>query len=288
LSPSSKDALLAWTLRACALACGVIVLLIAAFLVLEALPVLRNAGVARLLTDVSWHPTPDAANGTFNLLPMLVGSLLATVGAVLLASPLGILSALFCHYYAPPLVAKFYRRVVEVLAGVPSVVCGFWGLVTLVPLINELQPPGASLLAGIFVLAIMIVPTVALFSDAALAAVPQHYVHGAAALGLSRVGMLRAAVFPAVRAGLLTAVIIAAGRAIGETMAILMVCGNIVQIPNSVFDPVRTVTANIALEMAYAMGDHRAALFASGLMLLVLITGLVLLADVFQKERRHA
>lgn len=269
-----------WTLRACALAAGAVILLIAAFLLLESWPALSHVGVARFFTDPSWHPT----SGSFNLLPMLWGTLYAMLGSVLIATPLGVLSAVFCHYYAPPPVARIYRRMIELLAGIPSVVYGFWGLVVLVPLIRELHPPGPSLLAGILILTLMILPTIALMADAALANVPQHYLRGAAALGLSRWNTVTRVLLPAARSGLFTGVILETGRAIGETMAILMVCGNIVQTPGSLFDPIRTLTANIALEMAYALGDHRSALFVSGLVLLAMIVMLAAAAEHMQRR----
>jgi phosphate transport system permease protein len=203
----------------------------------------------------------------------------------LLATPLGILSAVFCHYYAPPMVARPYRRLIELLAGIPSVVYGFWGLVVLVPLIGEIHPPGPSLFAGILILAIMIFPTIALMADASLANVPQHYLRGAAALGLPRWATIQGIVLPTAKSGLFTGVILETGRAIGETMAILMVCGNVVQTPSSIFDPIRTLTANIALEMAYALGDHRAALFVSGLVLMAMIVALAITAEWISRGR---
>ncbi len=269
------DRLLLWILRAAAAVAGAIVLLIAVFLVAESLPVLRHVEPMRFVTDASWHP----ASGLYNLTPMLWGTLFAMAGAVLVATPLGVLSAVFTHYYAPPVVRTAYRRMIEVLAGIPSVVFGFWGLVVLVPLIGSVQPPGPSLLAGIFILALMILPTIALMADSSIAAVPAQQLRGAAALGLSRWGTLRHVVLPCAKSGLFTGVILAIGRAVGETMAILMVCGNVVQTPTGFFQPMRTLTANIALEMAYAMGDHRSALFVSGLVLLAMIVTLVLAAE---------
>ncbi len=260
-------------------------LLIIVFLVLESIPALRRVGVARFFTDDSWHPATDASQGEFNVLPMLIGTLSATAGAVTVATPLAVCSALFCHFYAPRRMAHAYRRLIELLAGIPSVVYGFWGLVVLVPLIANWHPPGASLLAGIAILTVMVLPTIAMMADAALANVPREYLRAAAALGLSRWGTVRGVVLPAARSGLLTGVILGTGRAIGETMAILMVCGNVVKIPHSVFDPVRTLTSNIALEMAYAMGDHRSALFVSGLLLMLIIVGLVAAAELVSKGR---
>lgn len=256
-------------------------MLIVIFLVVEGLPALQHIGVARFFADSSWHP----ADGLYNLTPMLWGTLFAMAGSVLVATPLGILSAIFCHYYAPPVMARLYRKLIELLAGIPSVVYGFWGLVVIVPLIGGIHPPGPSLLAGIIILAMMILPTIALMADASLANVPQQYVRGAAALGLSRWATIRGVVFPAAKSGLFTGVILETGRAIGETMAILMVCGNVVQTPSSLFDPVRTLTANIALEMAYALGDHRAALFVSGLVLMAMIVVLIASAEWISRGR---
>lgn len=284
MSRSSRaDAALVWGLRAAALVTGAIALLIGVFLVLESLPILREVGPSRFFSDPAWRPT----EGLYNLVPMLWGTLFAMAGAVLVATPLGVLSAVFCHYYAPPRTAALYRRLIELLAGIPSVVYGLWGLMVLVPLIGRLQPPGPSLLAGIVVLSIMILPTIALSADAALAGVPADYRRSAAALGISRWSTILHVVFPAAKSGLFTGMILETGRAIGETMAILMVCGNVIRTPTSLFEPVRTLTANIALEMAYAMGSHRSALFVSGLLLLLLIVALVAAAETISRGRIH-
>lgn len=283
-----RDRTLLWTLRLLAAVSGAIVLFIAYFVTSESLPVLRDVGPARFFGDPSWHPRAGVLKGTFNLAPMVVGSMLATLGAILLATPLGVASAVFCQYYAPAPMARAYRQLIGLLAGIPSVVYGFWGLVILVPLLRTLAPPGQSLLAGILILALMILPTVALISDGALANVPRQYLLGASALGLSRFTTVVRVALPAARSGLITAAILGAGRAMGETMAILMVCGNVVQLPSSVSDPVRTLTANIALEMAYAVGPHRSALFLTGLVLLLLVSVLVALASRLSQEQAHA
>lgn len=275
-----SDRILVWVLRFFAAVSGALVLLITGFLFVETLPVLRSVGLFRFFRDSDWHP----ASGLFNLTPMLVGTLLAMTGSVLVATPLGILSAVFSHYYAPPRLRAPYRRIVELLAGIPSVVYGFWGLVVLVPLINRVHPPGLSLLAGVLILTIMILPTIALMADASLANVPPSYLRGAAALGMSRWGTVRHVALPAARQGLFTGIILETGRAIGETMAVLMVTGNVVRTPHSIFDPIRTLTANIALEMAYASGDHRSALFVSGLCLMAMIAALALAAESLQNR----
>jgi phosphate transport system permease protein len=159
--------------------------------------------------------------------------------------------------------------------------------VVLVPLISRIHPPGPSLLTGIFVLALMILPTIALVADTSLGNVPPSYLQGAAALGLGRWAIVRGVAMPAARAGLSTAVVLGTGRAIGETMAVLMVCGNVVQMPEGLFSPVRTLTANMALEMAYAMADHRSALFVSGLVLMALVGLLVAIAEGINGEGRY-
>nr|WP_207714146.1 phosphate ABC transporter permease subunit PstC [Scytonema sp. UIC 10036] len=276
-----NDLWLVWILRFLTAIAGAIALLIIIFLILESLPVLYHVGLTRFFTDSSWNPTA----GLYNLLPMLLGTLLAMIGSVLIATPIGILSAVFCQFYAPSAVAKLYRRLIELLAGIPSVVYGFWGLVVLVPAIGRIHPPGPSLIAGITILTVMILPTIALVADASLAKVPTSYLQGATALGLTRWTTIYRVVFPAAKSGLFTGLILETGRAIGETMAILMVCGNVVQVPKSLFDPMRTLTANIALEMAYATGDHRSALFVSGLVLMGAIVLLVAVAEVISQGK---
>ena len=271
LFPSaSVDTLILWLLRIASGVAAGLVLLILFFLLAESSPLLREVQVVRFITDASWQPS----EGAYNLAPMLSGTLFAAGGALILATPLGIASALFVAYYAPSPAAGIYRRLIELLAGIPSVVYGFWALTTLVPLINELHPPGASLLAGMLVLTLMILPTVALTAHAAFLAVPDEYLRGAAALGMSRWSIICGVVLPAARMGVTAGIILAAGRAIGETMAVLMVTGNVVQHASTVYDPIRTLAANIALEMPYALGDHRAALFVSGLALMLLVIAL--------------
>ncbi len=270
------DDLLLWVLILLGAIAGAIILAIIAFLGIEALPVLQQVGIWRFFSDPSWNP----ASGSYNLTPMLWGTLLVTGGAVAIAAPIGILSAIFSHYYAPNWLATWYRRLIELLAGIPSVVYGFWGLVVLVPIINRLHPPGTSLLAGIVVLTIMILPTMTLVAEASFTEIPPEYLLGAASLGLSRWGTVWQIVLPTARSGLLAGLILQMGRAIGETMAVLMVCGNVVQVPDSLFAPMRTLTANIALEMAYALGNHRSALFVSGLALMAIVICLVIVTEV--------
>ena len=281
MSRSLSDIVLQLLLYAAATLTGVLVLVILYYLMRESAPVLHRVGCWRFFSDAAWHPT----DGQFNFTPMLWGTIYATLGSVVLATPLGILSAIFCLFYAPPFIAKIYRAMVEVMAGIPSVVYGFWGLVVLVPLLTEKHPPGTSLLIGIVILTMMILPTVTLVSMASLGNVPSSQTQAAAALGLSRSATIYRVIIPAAKSGIVTSVILATGRALGETMAVLMVSGNVVQIPHSLFDPMRTLSANIALEMAYAMGNHRSALFVSAVVLLTLVLALVLLSEILSQRK---
>lgn len=277
------DRLVQWLLRLGAMIAALVMLLILAFLLLESWPALFQLTPARFWMDVSWHPL----EASYNLMPMLSGTVLASIGALLLAIPLGLASALFIVFYATAHLATPYKRLIELLAGIPSVVFGFWGLTTLVPLITQWHPPGASLLAAVLVLTLMILPTITLTAFSALHAVPDDFLRNAAALGMSRWGMIYGVAFPAARTGIVAGIILAAGRALGETMAVLMVAGNVVQHPASLFDPIRTLAANIALEMAYAMGDHRAVLFVTGLLLMLLVMLLAAMAGWLRKNSQN-
>ncbi|MFZ3081548.1 phosphate ABC transporter permease subunit PstC [Rhodoferax ferrireducens] len=284
LSRWPTDRWLAPGLGVAAAGAGLILLLVLAFLLREAAPLLLDSHAATgFLLDAGWYPL----EGQFGMLPMVVASLAAALGALLLAAPLGIVSAIFLNFSAPPGVAHLYRMIVALLAGIPSVVFGLWGLTVLVPLIARWQPPGASLLAAILILALMILPTVALTSASALAAVPKSLLHGAAALGLTQQGTILRVALPAARGGIINGVLLAGARALGETMAVLMVAGNVVQYPGGLLDPVRVLTANIALEMAYASGAHRAGLFASGLLLTLAVMLLAWLAIRASHGGRH-
>jgi phosphate transport system permease protein len=233
----------------------------------EAMPALREVGLWRFVTDASWHPS----SGEFNLLPMVAGTFLVAAGAMAVAMPLGLVAAVFVTFYAPPAIATAYLRCIELFAGIPSVLYGLWGLLVLVPLIAELEPPGASLLAASLVLALMVLPTIAVIAAMSLRAVPLERIQAARALGFTKTSTIVKIVIPSARRGLAVAAILGAGRAVGETMAVMMVAGNIVQVPDSVFDPVRTLSANIALEVAYAMDIHRSALFVSALAMIAFV-----------------
>lgn len=269
-----NDKILGTMLLASACLSTALVILIAVFLVQESWPVLRTIGITRFLFDAGWYPLEKL----FGLAPMLGATVAVSTLAILIAAPIGVASAIFCRFVAAPRLAQVYRGLIALLAGIPSVAYGLWGLTVLVPMIAKFQPPGASLLAASLILAVMILPTIALTTDAAISSVPKSYWHGATALGLSREATIIKVILPAARASIGAGILLATARALGETMAVLMVAGNVVQFPTSLFDPMRTLTANIALEMAYATGDHRSALFVSGLMLTALVMVLATLA----------
>jgi phosphate transport system permease protein len=279
---ASADQRLQAVLLALTLVTTSIIGLIVLFVFLQASPVLDGNFLGFFDFTQPWYPL----EGQRGMVPMIAASVLTTAGAIALALPFGIASALFAQYYGHPFFVRPYRWVVGLLAGVPSVVYGFWGLTVLVPLIAAYQAPGASLIAGVLILALMILPTVALTAEAAFMAVPPATLQAAHALGMKKSAITLQVLLPAARKGLIAGAILATGRALGETMALLMVTGNVVQMPSSIFDPVRTLTANIALEMAYAMGDHRASLFFSGLVLTALIIALTLAAD-WQVKRQE-
>ena len=208
---------------------------------------------------------------------MVLGSASITIGAIILALPIGIASALLFEYLAPSWIAKPLRAIIEILSGIPSVIYGFWGLIAIVPLLYKLSPPGANVLAGIIVLGIMILPTLSIFVANGIQSITKEQIQSCKSLGLSKTTTITQVIMPSIRQHILNGTIISLGRAVGETMAVLMVCGNIVKIPQSIFDPVRTLTSNIALEMAYALDAHRSALFLSGFILLLIIVSLALL-----------
>ncbi|MDF1751699.1 MAG: phosphate ABC transporter permease subunit PstC [Verrucomicrobiales bacterium] len=270
-----NDRGLKWLLSGVALICGSLVIGIVGFLLVEAWPVFSSGQIFAFFSDGAWQPGSDR-EPQFGITPMLLASLAVTLLATALAVPPGILAAIFQIYYSPKWLATFQDRAMELLAGVPSIIFGFWGLTVIVPIINQIRPPGQSLLAGGIVLGLMILPTVSLTTRAALQAIDRSLVYGGAALGLSRPRQIFSIALPAARSGILSGCMLAMTRAIGETMAVVMVCGNIAKIPHSIFDPVRPVTSTIALEMGYATEGHRSLLYAAGFVLVVL-TGFLLL-----------
>lgn len=244
------------------------VALICVFLFSGGLPALQKIGVKEFLLGRRWKPL----EGLYGIYPMIIGSIYVTVGAVILGVPVGILSAVFMAKICPKKLYRFLKPAMELLAGIPSVVYGFFALVVLVPVIRTLFPgDGLSLLAASLLLGIMILPTIIGVAESAIRAVPEHYYEGALALGATRERSLFCVVLPAAKSGVLAGVVLGIGRAIGETMAVNMVAGNQKVIPSSIFKGVRTLTANIVMEMGYAQDLHREALIANGVVLFVFI-----------------
>lgn len=223
-----------------------------------------------------WIPSANK----YGILPMIVASLGATIGALLIGVPVGILTSIFIAEIAPKKIAKIMSGAVELLAGIPSVLYGVFGLAIIVPTIQEVfnLPKGQSLLAVIIVLAIMMLPTVITVSETAIRAVPNAYKEGSLALGASKTETIFKVIVPAAKSGIMTGVVLGIGRAIGETMAVILVAGNTPVIPSSIMDSVRPLTTNIALEMGYSFGTHQEMLFATGVVLFtfILILNLVL------------
>lgn len=251
------------------------------FILREGAPLIYKVGLANFFST-DWHPTA----GRYGIALMIVGSAVVTAGALTLGVPLGIACAIVLGEMAPPRARQFLKPAIEILAGIPSVVYGFMGIVVVLPFIRRhLGGPGASGLAGAVILGIMILPTVIAISLDALQAVPRSYREGSLALGATQWQTIWRVVLPGARSGIVAAVILGMGRAVGETMAVVMVTGNAVQLPHSPLDPVRTLTANLALEMGYAAGDHRSALFATGIVLFLVIVVLNSVAGLARSRR---
>ncbi|MFH1262766.1 MAG: phosphate ABC transporter permease subunit PstC [Pseudomonadota bacterium] len=245
-----------------------ILALIALFIFKEGVPIMAQSGLFHFLLGRNWAPL----EGEFGILPFIVGSVWVTVGSLAIGVPLGVSCAVYIAEFAPRRWALILKPAIELLAGIPSVVYGFLGVMWLAPLIRaQLGGPGLSILAASFVLAVMILPTIVGISIDALQAVPKSYKEGSLALGATDWQTTWRVLLPAARNGILAGVILGMGRAVGETMAVIMISGNAIQIPNSPLDSVRTLTANIAIEMGYAMGDHQKALFATGVVLFFFI-----------------
>ncbi len=258
------------------------VVLICVFLFANGLPTVREIGFGNFLLGKTWQPS----QGLFGIFPMIVASLIVTAGAIVIGVPLGLLCAIFLARFCPKRLYRVLKPASELLAGIPSIVYGFFGLVVLVPLLQKtLGGSGKGILTASIMLGIMILPTVINVSESALRAVPNSYYEGALALGATHERSVFSAVLPAAGSGILAGVILGVGRAIGETMAVWMIAGNQPVLPERITDGVRTLTTNIVLEMGYATGLHREALIACGVVLFVFIL-LVNLCFSALKRRR--
>ena len=255
--------------------------LICVFLFANGIPAMGKIGLFDFLLGTKWKP----GNDIYGILPMILGSIYVTAGAVVLGVPIGILMAIFMARFCPPRLYKILKPVVDLLAGIPSIVYGFFGLIVLVPFVRStFGGTGTSILTAAILLGIMILPSVISVSESSLRAVPESYYEGGLALGASHERSVFFAVVPAAKSGILAGVILGIGRAIGETMAVMMVVGNQPRIPNSMLDGVRTLTTNIVMEMGYAADLHREALIATAVVLFVFVL-LINLAFSLLKRR---
>lgn len=283
MTEKTEEKFVKWVLFATGLSSIAIILLIILFIFNEGIPALTNVGFFNFVFGMTWAPS----NGQYGVFPMVIGTLGITALALLLAVPLSICCAVFLSEVAPPTMRKILKPTIQGLAGIPSVIYGFFGLVVLVPFMRvHYGGTGFSLLAASLILTIMILPTITSISEDALRSIPMEYKEASLALGATQWQTIKNVLLPAAVPGVITAIILGMGRAIGETMAVIMVAGNVVQIPGSIFDPVRALTSNIALEMGYATGLHYNALFATGIILIGVIIILLLIANYFNYKKR--
>lgn len=246
----------------------VAVLLICLFLFVNGIPAMKKIGVPDFIFGLKWKPSSDL----YGIFPMIVGSLYVTFGAVIFGAPIGLMTAVFLAKFCPEKLYKILKPSIEILAGIPSVVYGFFGLMVIVPFMrNVFGGNGSCIFTASLLLGMMILPTIISVSESSLRAVPESYYDGARALGATHERAVFCAMLPAAKSGILAGIILGVGRAVGETMAVIMVAGNQARIPDSVLKGVRTLTANIVLEMGYATGLHREALIATGVVLFVFI-----------------
>ena len=263
-----KESLMRVVFLFCACTSILAVVLICIFLFAGGLPAMQEIGIGNFLLGLRWKPT----NGLYGIFPMIVGSLYVTAGAILIGVPTGVLCAVFLARFCPARLYRILKPVTELLAGIPSVVYGFFGLVIIVPMMQRIFGGGGkSVLTASLLLGIMILPTIIGVSESAIRAVPESYYEGALALGATHERSVFCAVLPAARSGILAGVVLGVGRAIGEAMAVSMVAGNQPVIPESLLSGVRTLTANVVLEMGYAQDLHREALIATAVVLFVFI-----------------
>ena len=267
-------------LFACASICAVV--LICLFLFANGVPAIGKIGVFDFLLGTTWRP----GNDIYGIFPMIIGSIYVTAGAIIFGVPIGLLTAVFMARFCPKPRYKGLKPPVNLLAGIPSIVYGFFGLVVIVPAFQQLfGTNGKGVLTASVLLGIMILPTIISVAESSIRAVPESYYEGSLALGATRERSMFRAVLPAAKSGIMSGIILGIGRAIGETMAVCMIAGNQPVIPGSVLDGVRTLTANIVIELGYAQGLHREALIATGVVLFVFILIINLLFSIMKRRK---
>ena len=270
---------LVFLLAACASIIAVI--LICVFMFGNGIPAMQKIGFVEFLTGTEWKPLNDI----YGILPMIIGSIYVTAGAIIIGVPIGILCATYMAKFCPPKLYKIMKPAVDLLAGIPSIVYGFFGLVVIVPIMQDMfGGSGKGVLTASVMLGIMILPTIISVSESSIRAVPESYYEGSLALGATHERSIFFTILPAAKSGITAAVILGVGRAIGETLAVSMIVGNQPIIPDSLISGARTVTTNIVLEMGYATGLHREALIATAVVLFVFILIINLLFSIIKKK----
>ena len=266
------------------------VALICIFLFANGIPAMSKIGFGKFLTGELWRPKNDI----YGIFPMIVGSLYVTAGAIIIGVPIGILTAVFMAFYCPKAIYRPLKMATELLAGIPSVVYGFFGLVVLVPWVREIGRSlhrggnGSSIITASILLGMMILPTIIGVTESAIRSVPESYYEGSLALGATKERSIFCVMLPAAKSGILAAVVLGIGRAIGETMAVVMVAGNQPRMPQGILKGVRTMTANIVTEMGYATGLHREALIATAVVLFIFILIINLSLSLLNRRAEHA
>ena len=278
---SEKIMHVVFLLAACASILAVI--LICAFLFVNGIPTIGKIGLGNFVLGKIWMPK----SGIFGIFPMIIGSIYVTAGAILVGVPVGILAAIYMAKFCNEKVYKIVKPAVDLLAGIPSVVYGFFGMVVLVPAFRNIFGNGNCVFTASILLGIMILPTIIGLTESALRAVPTQYYEGAVALGGTHERAIFTVVLPAAKSGVVAAIVLGIGRAIGETMAVIMVAGNQPRMPRGIFQGVRTLTANIVIEMGYASGLHREALIATGVVLFVFILLLNFCVALLNRGKNH-
>lgn len=255
--------------------------LICIFLFSGGIPAMNELGIVNFLTGVKWKP----GNDLYGIFPMILGSVYTTVGAIILGVPIGILTAIFLARFCPNALYRILKPAIALLAGIPSIVYGFFGLIVLVPFVRIVfGGDGQSIWTASILLAIMILPSIISVGESSLHAVPEQYYEGGLALGASHERSVFFIVLPAAKSGILAGIVLGIGRAIGETMAVMMVVGNQTRVPNSMLDGVRTLTTNIVLDMGYATDLHREALIATAVVLFAFVLLLNLLFSILKRR----
>lgn len=260
------------------------VILICLFLFVNGIPAIGKIGIFDFLLGSTWRPS----NGLYGILPFILGSLYVTAGAVIIGVPIGVLAAVFMARFCPRSLYRVLKPAINLMAGIPSIVYGFFGMVIIVPAIRGIfGGTGSNILTASILLGMMILPTIINLSESAIRAVPNSYYEGALALGATHERSVFCTTLPAAKSGILAGVVLGIGRAIGETMAVIMVAGNSVAMPDSILSGVRTMTSNIVTEMGYASGLHREALIATGVVLFVFILIINLSFSLLKRRRAN-